>query len=217
MSNKNIELLDKRNKIYVKTGLEMSLTADDNSFCEKCTYVGQKRDQYIVVTPPPEVAALENKLRQADPITVRYSFEGDIFEFSSKLMEINYKPLMLLVLQFPDSIEKKEFRCQKRICCFISATMESNNETQDGIIKDISKFGCRFVFETSGKLEKTIGNDDQIALAFDFPGISDRQEIMGKIKDIRRNESRLDVGIEFISTAWWVPPYDWDPNRTNGN
>ena len=208
MPNKNIELLDKRNKIYVKTGLEMSLTAEDNSFCEKCTYVGQKRDRYLVVTPPPDFAAIENKLRQADPITVRYSFEGNIFEFSSKLMEIKYKPLMLLILQFPDSIEKKELRSQKRICCFISATMEINNEIQDGIIKDISKFGCRFVFETSGKLEKALRSDDQIALAVDFPGISDRQEIMGKIKDVRRNESRLDVGIEFMSIAWWVPPYD---------
>jgi hypothetical protein len=208
MPDKNIELLDKRNKIYVKIGLEMSLTVEDNSFCENCTYVGQKRDRYIVVTPPPDFAAIENKLCQADPITVRYSFEGNIFEFSSKLMEIKYKPLMLLVLQFPDLVEKKELRSQERICCFISATMEINNEIQDGIIKDISKFGCRFVFETSGKLEKALRNDDQIALAFDFPGISDQQEILGKIKDIRRNESRFDVGIEFMSIAWWVPPYD---------
>ena len=208
MSNKNIELINKKNKIYVKTGLEMSLTVEDNSFCEKCTYVGQKRDQYIVVTPPTGFAALENKLRQADPITVRYSFEGDIFEFSSKLMEINYKPLMLLILQFPDSIEKKELRSQKRICCFLSATLKINDETQDGIIKDISKFGCRFVLETSNKLEKPLRSNDQIALAFDFPGISDRQEIMGTIKDIRKKESRLDVGIEFAKVAWWVPPYD---------
>jgi hypothetical protein len=208
MSNKNIQLINKKNKIYVKTGLEMSLTVEDNSFCEKCTYVGQKRDQYIVVTPPTGFAALENKLRQADPITVRYSFEGDIFEFSSKLMEINYKPLMLLILQFPDSIEKKELRSQKRICCFLSATLKINDETQDGIIKDISKFGCRFVLETSSKLEKPLRSNDQIALAFDFPGISDRQEIMGTIKDIRKKESRLDVGIEFAKVAWWVPPYD---------
>jgi hypothetical protein len=208
MSDKNIELLDKRNKIYVKTGVEMSLTAGNPGFCEKCTYVGQKRDQYIVVTPPPDFAALEIKLLKADPITVRYSFEGNIFEFSSKLIEIKYEPLMLLLLQFPVSIEKKELRSQKRICCFISATMEINDETQDGIIKDISKFGCRFIFETSGKLEKAVRIDDQIALAFDFPGIPDRQEIMGKIKDVRRNESRLDVGIKFSSIAWWVPPYD---------
>jgi hypothetical protein len=86
--------------------------------------------------------------------------------------------------------------------------MEIKDQTQDGIIKDISKFGCRFVFEPSGKLGKALRIDDQIALAFDFPGITDRQEIMGKIKDIRKKESRLDMGIEFKGVAWWVPPYD---------
>ena len=208
MSDKNIELLDKRNKIYVKTGLEMSLTAGDGSFCGKCTYVGQIRDQYIVVTPPPDFPALENELLQADQIMVRYLFERDIFEFSSKLMEVKHSPLMLLILQFPVAVEKKELRSQKRINCFISAKLEINDETQNGIIKDISKSGCRCVFENSGKLEKALRIDDQIALAFGFPGIFDRQEVMGKIKDIRKKESRLDVGIEFERVAWWVPPYD---------
>jgi len=208
MSGKNIELIDKRNNIYVETGAEMSLAAGDLCFSGKCTFVGQSRDQYIVVTPPPNFPVHENDLLEADQIMVRYLFEGDIFEFTSKLIEIKYKPLILLLLQYPVSVEKKELRSQKRISCFISAKMEVNNETQDGIIKDISKFGCRCVFETSIKLEKALRIDDHIALGFGFPGIFDRQEILGKIKDIRRKESRLDLGIEFTSIAWWVPPYD---------
>ena len=160
------------------------------------------------MTPPPDFSEHENKLLQTDRITVRYTFEGDIFEFTSKLKEIEYKPLVLLLLQYPDSVEKKELRCQKRISCFISTKMEVNNVTRDGIIKDISKFGCRCVFDASAKLEKVLRIDDHIALGFGFPGIFDEQEILGKIKDIRRQESRLDLGIEFSSIAWWVPPYD---------
>jgi c-di-GMP-binding flagellar brake protein YcgR len=207
MSDKNIELLDKKNKIYVKTGVEMSLTAVDICFCGKCTYVGQKRDQYIVVTPPPNFHEFENKLFLADQIMVRYLFEGDIFEFPSKLIEIKHEPLTLLSLQFPVSIAKKELRSQKRISCFISTKMKVNNETQDGIIKDISKSGCQCVFEPTGKLEEELRLADQIALTFGFPGIFEQQEIMGKIKDIRREENRIDVSIEFTSLAWWVPPY----------
>lgn len=208
MAGKNIELIDKRNDIIIETGAEMSLAAEDLGFSGQCTFVGQRSDEYIVVTPPPNFPAFENKLLQADQITVRYLFEGDIFEFTSRLLEIKCNPLMLLLLQYPVSVEKKELRSQKRISCFISAKMEINNETHDGIIKDISKFGCRCVFETSKKLEKAIRVDDHIALGFGFPGIFDRQEILGKIKDIRMKESRLDVGIEFASIAWWVPPYD---------
>ena len=208
MAGKDIELIDKRNSIYVETGTEISLTAGELDFSGKCTYVGQRKNQYIVVTPPPNFSANENKLLQANRIMVRYLFEGDIFEFKSKLLEVKCKPLMLLLLQYPVSVEKKELRSQKRISCFISAKMEVNNETHDGIIKDISKLGCRCVFETSAKLEKALRIDDHIALGFGFPGIFDRQEILGKIKDIRMKESRLDVGIEFASIAWWVPPYD---------
>jgi hypothetical protein len=186
----------------------MSLAAGELGIPGKCTFVGQKKDQYIVVTPPPNFPAFENKLLQADRIMVSYLFEGDIFEFTSKLLEITCKPLILLLLQYPAAVEKKELRSQERISCFISAKTEVNNETQDGIIKDISKFGCRCVFETSGKLGKALQIDDHISLGFGFPGIFDRQKILGKIKDIRMKESELDVGIEFASIAWWVPPYD---------
>ena len=50
--------------------------------------------------------------------------------------------------------------------------------------------------------------DDRIALNFCFPGIVDRQEIWGRIKDIQTQDRKVDMGIEFESIAWWVPPYD---------
>ena len=210
MAGKSIELIDKSNNASIETGTEMSLAAAKLGLFEKCIFVDKKRDQYIVVTPPPNFPALENNLLQAGRIMVTYSFKGDIFEFTSELKEIKYKPLMLLLLQYPASVEKKELRSQKRISCFISAKMEINNETQNGIIKNISRLGCRCIFEASSKLEKTLRIDDRIALGFGFPGIFEKQDIIGKIKDIRMKENNLVVGIEFLSIAWWIPPYDSD-------
>jgi c-di-GMP-binding flagellar brake protein YcgR len=208
MAGESIKLIDKRKNLTVETGAEICLAAEDLKYFGKCIFVGQKIDQFIVVTPPSNFSSVEKNLLQANSLMVRYQFEGDIFEFTSQVLEIKYEPLTLLLLQYPVTIEKKELRSQKRISCFISAKMEVNNELQDGIIKDISKLGCRCVFETSKKLESALRIDDHISLSFGFPGICDEQEILGKIKDIRMEESRLDVGIEFASTAWWVPPYD---------
>jgi c-di-GMP-binding flagellar brake protein YcgR len=208
MARKTIKLIDKGKNLTVETGAEICLAAEDLGYLGKCIFVGQKKDQFIVVTPPSNFSPVEKNLLQANPILVRYQFEGDIYEFTSKVLEIKYEPLTLLLLQYPVAIEKIELRSQKRISCFISAKTEVNNETQDAIIKDISKSGCRCVFETSKKLEIALRIDDHISLSFGFPGIFDEQEILGKIKDIRMEESGLDVGIEFASTAWWVPPYD---------
>ena len=208
MAGRSIELIDKRNNIFVEAGSEMSLATGDLGYCGKCIFVGQKEDRFMVVTPPSNFSSHEKKLVQAKIIMVSYLYEGDIYEFTSKVLEIKHDPLRLILLQYPVAVEKKELRAQKRISCFISAKMETKTETQDGIIKDISKSGCRCFFETSKKLEKELQIDDHISLSFGFPGISDEQEILGKIKDIRKEETQLDVGIKFEKAAWWVPPYD---------
>ncbi len=42
MAGKNIELIDKRNKIYVETGAEMSLATGELGISGQCTFVGQR-------------------------------------------------------------------------------------------------------------------------------------------------------------------------------
>ena len=208
MASNCIELIDETKQIFIETGTVLSLTVEGFESSVRSTFVGKKSDRYIVITPPSGFDTLEKKLLQADRIKIKYLFEGDIFEFKSKLEEITHNPLMLLLLQYPASVEKQELRSQKRISCFISAKVEINNEMKDGVIKDISKRGCRCEFETSKNMEKTVRIDDRIALNFCFPGIVDRQEIWGRIKDIQTQDRKVDMGIEFESIAWWVPPYD---------
>jgi c-di-GMP-binding flagellar brake protein YcgR len=208
MASNRVELIDEKKNIFIETGTDLSLTVEGFDSSVQSTFVGKKSDQYIVITPPSEYNTIVKKLLQADQIKIKYLFKGDIFEFKSKLTEISHTPLLLLLLQCPASVEKLELRGQKRISCFISAEVEINNEMKNGVIKDISKSGCRCVFEASKKVEETVRIDDFIALNFSFPGIVDRQEIFGRIKDIQIKDGKLDMGIEFESIAWWVPPYD---------
>jgi hypothetical protein len=208
MASHCVELIDEKKNIFIETGTVLSLTFDGFESSVESTFVGKKSNQYIVITPPSGFDMIEKKLLKADRIKIKYLFEGDIFEFDSRLTKIAHDPLMLLLLQYPASVEKQELRSLKRIHCFISAQVEIHKEMRDGVIKDISKRGCRCEFETSKNMEKTVRLDDRIALNFCFPGIVDRQEILGRIKDIQTEDSKLDLGIEFESIAWWVPPYD---------
>lgn len=208
MAVKNIEMIDKKNSIYIETGTELSLTAEGLDLTVKCIYVGQKGDQYIVITPPGNINAVEKDLLRSQWIKIYYSLEGNILQFTSKLLEITSKPLKLLLMEYPASVEIQELRSQKRINCYISAEIEINNDIRAGVIKNISKRGCRCVFEVAATNEDILQIDDRIVLNFNFPGIADKQEIQGTIKDIQVKEKQLEIGLEFASIAWWVPPYD---------
>jgi c-di-GMP-binding flagellar brake protein YcgR len=208
MSINDLEGIDKKNNLDLETGTELSLAVDGLDVALKSTFVGKKESQYIVITPPSNFSSIEKKLLQSDRIKIKFSFKGNILKFTSKLMEITNSPLKLLLLEYPASVVKQESRSHKRISCFISAKIDINNETKAGVIKNISKRGCCCVFEAAAKTDNTLRCDDLITMSFNFPGIVDRQEVLGKIKDVRKKEKQLEVRIEFADMAWWVPPYD---------
>jgi hypothetical protein len=208
MARYGIELIDEKNQIFIETGAVLSITVEGCKSSLESIFVGKKGDQYIVITPPPGFDAIEKNLVHAERIEIKYVFDGEIFEFNTKIVKVTHNPLMLLSLRYPAAVEKQELRSQKRIRCFISAQAKIHNETKDGVIKDISKKGCRCVFETFTNIQKKAQIGDRIALNFCFPGIVDRQEILGQIKDIQTKDAKLDLGIEFETVAWWVPPYE---------
>jgi c-di-GMP-binding flagellar brake protein YcgR len=208
MSVNNLEGIDKKHNLALETGTELSLAVDGIDIELKSTYVGKEGSKYIVITPPSNFSGIEKKLVQSNRIQIKFSVQGNIFKFTSKLMEITNSPLKLLSLKYPASVVKQESRSHKRISCFISAKIDINNETKAGVIKNISKRGCCCVFEAAAKTDNTLRCDEHITMSFNFPGIVDRQEVLGKIKAVRNKEKQLEVRIEFADIAWWVPPYD---------
>jgi c-di-GMP-binding flagellar brake protein YcgR len=192
----------------IEPGTALALAVDGLPHPLRSIYVGQKGNRRIVMTLPIHISQEETELLRSNQVKIKYLFDGKIFEFTSKLIEITSNPVKLLVLEYPASIDKKEFRSQKRINCFISAKIKVHNEIRDGVIKSISKRGCCCVFEASANADKSLRRNDPITMSFFFPGIIDRQEVLGKIKDIRIGERQLEIGVEFAEMAWCVPPYE---------
>jgi hypothetical protein len=127
--------------------------------------------------------------------------------FTTKLKKIVSTPLNLLLLDYPDSVVRNDSRSHRRISCFISAQVEISDKIRGGVIKNISKSGCLIIFKLSKSPESDLQAGEPISLRFFFPGIAGKQEILGKVKEIQAQKDQLKVGIEFLDTAWWVPPY----------
>ena len=207
MADNVIKLGNTINEALIETGAALNIKFDDNEPPVKCTFAGKDKDQHIFVIPPSNIDTIEYHLPLSNRSTITYGFGGEIFTFQSRLLEIINRPLKLLILEYPTSVNKQEFRSQKRINCYIAAKIEINHQVKDGVIKNISKRGCRCVFEIGKDKHSGLHTGDTISLSFRFPGIIDQQDISGKIKDIQINNSQLEIGVEFSENAWWVPPY----------
>ena len=203
----SLEGIENKIDFDLKPGTDLSLAIDGLDGVLESTYVGSKGRQFIVITPPSNIGRNEKKLLRGHRITIKYSFKGHMLQFTSKLAEITDRPLKLFLLEYPASVVKQELRSHKRISCFISAKIDINDETKTGVIKNISKRGCCCVFEAAENTDNILRNGDHVSISLNFPGIVDRQEVLGKIKQVRQKNKQREVRIEFADIASWIPPY----------
>ena len=82
--------------------------------------------------------------------------------------------------------------------CYIPVKIKFNEGEANGAILDINKGGCRSHIK---KIEceniQSVEIDDQISLIFPFPGIEGELEVLGNIRNIRRDKDGMELGAMF--------------------
>jgi len=189
----------------IKVGSWFYLKLDDKKK-ERVLYVGLKEGDYLVTTAPSFINASLPK-----DVTAYFFTEKGIYEFYTNVLEFIKYPIGLLVLSYPKFVELKDQRNYKRIKCFVSARvqyrLENGSTLLKGIIKDISKKGCKIVFPSKEVNHIPFEKEERIIISVKFPGIGEEQKTVGSIKNILRDKEEISLGIEFDDIAWWVPPY----------
>ncbi|RLC32485.1 MAG: hypothetical protein DRH37_00445 [Deltaproteobacteria bacterium] len=209
MNSGTLTLLDQKNDVCIETGARLNLKFEGSDREMGCIFVGGRTGRYIVLTCPPELDSGGNMPVKGSRVVARFFREGRALEFQARFVTFASDPVRLILLEYPDSVRECDLRAQKRITCFISATIEV--ETEDhagvvtGVIQNISKNGCRFLIRTSQN--KVFRNDEEVTLRCRFPGIVGEQEALGRVQDIQKEDDEISVGIAFSDLLWWVPPY----------
>jgi c-di-GMP-binding flagellar brake protein YcgR len=204
--------LDEQKSTFIETGTTLLIDIEGFECSFKSLFVGMKFNEYIVVTPPSPEASDKAKIPEGAFLNVRYLCGGKSFSFQTRLIKMASNPVDLLLLSFPESIKSGEKRSQKRINCFLSAKVEfktgEKGEVIHGVIKDISKTGCRFQFTVPESKKDLFKVDEEAILRCHFPGISGEQSALGKFIDVLNLNGEISVGIQFSTMLWWVPPYE---------
>ncbi|KMY65899.1 hypothetical protein AAU61_19930 [Desulfocarbo indianensis] len=111
----------------------------------KSELVGMDPDNYLIVKSPRGDLQIKNKISTGNLVLVNYLFRGCVYTFQSHILGAAERPFNLFFLSFPKVVSRKELRRDKRVDCYLSATVSVAGEGISGAIVDLSQSGCKFV------------------------------------------------------------------------
>ena len=192
--------------LRLQRGSLLRFVDEDKGEVTEGLFIGPEDNSDFVVVPLSETML---KKKEGESLHARCSFQGDMVEFQSTIVEIIDRPVRLWRIQVPTDVTIFDLRDHKRIQCSVSANIEAIHRGQfvTGIIRDISKSGARCLFQRTEDAENAFEMDQKITLRCTFPGIPGEQSTVGTITEILKSETELSIGIQFTESVWWVPPY----------
>ncbi len=199
MKGNELDFFEFGKRICLEIGLPIQLKLEGVAFPLQSVLVGMEIDEYLIIKIPVQFANIKHKLFPGIDIVVRYLYQGIVFGFQTKLIEIISKPVKLLFLEYPRIIEHHELRSHKRAQSIFPATIRIKDKTNNGAIIDVSKNGCRcHMLSSRSEHLPPVQIDDEISIMCKFPGVEGDHEVLGKIRNIKKSRNELIVGIEFL-------------------
>ena len=196
----------------IQIGAQLILDFKDREEPVTACFVGEKNGKYIVVTFPEEESSYVKDIKKQDEIRVQYSDNDVRYEFNSKILQLLYDPVDLIVMEYPTEINSVDKRSSERMNCMLSAKLKNQlgNDTRlsIGIIENINKTGCLCILTKRKGKDATFSEGDQVYLKCQFPGLVGEQTAKGKVIRMQEEDNDVVIGIHFDEKIWWVPPYE---------
>ncbi len=137
-------------------------------------------------------------------ITVRFLLSGAVYGFKTGIVRVHEKS-GLVVLEYPDSIQKVELRKSERLNVMISAVITTGCETDsdtgqtwtmetlDGAILDISEIGALLAVNSSDLIN--VGHT--VTISATLPGGANVDSLNAEIRNVKPASSKLLLGVSF--------------------
>jgi len=195
--------LNKAEGIYIDIGTKVYLEIDGVTFSVTSVFIGLLKDEFMIITLPKRYKSVKNKLYPGNKMIVKYLHEGSVYAFQASVIEMITSPIQALALEYPKVVQKRELRGSKRRHVVIPGRVEAKKTEFPIIVDDISKKGCRFMHQGKTNLRE----GDLLRVYCKFPGFADEAGAMACVRNIRREQGTLSIGVEFqdATQAFLVP------------
>ena len=167
-----------------------------------CELIGVEDGKYLIVKMPSLhiMESVSNLLVNGNEITAKYMHKGTMFGFQSTIIDLIQKPFKLVFIKYPDKTDSYDVRGNKRVECFLPASLKIAEQILEGSITDISRAGCLFTIDTDEheSLINMLKLSNDIKTGFYLPGISEELSADADQKSIKIDTDGSSVGIEFV-------------------
>ncbi len=191
---------------FFPAGLPIQIEISGVSIKMSSVSVGYLADNCLIIKYPSTGAfgSIASKLFKGNKVTVRYTSGGDVFGFQSELLGTISDPVRLLYIAYPTVIARRSLRSHRRVECYLPANLtidgaKSGDIVREGIITDISSGGCSFnMVKASPDLTlPDVRVKDTIILHVRLPGMENRIELSGDVRNMQRDSQIIGTGIRF--------------------
>jgi len=164
--------------------------------------IGVEDGKYLIVKMPSlhVMESVSNLLVNGNEITAKYMHKGTMFGFQSTVIDLIQKPFKLVFIKYPDKTDSYDVRGNKRVECFLPASLKIAEQILEGSITDISRAGCLFTIDTDEheSLINMLKLSNEIKIGFFLPGIAVELSADADQKSIKIDTDGSSVGIEFV-------------------
>lgn len=168
----------------------------------KSYIVGAKDKQYLIFEQPDvkKYGYVRDQLEDGVVLVVRTICEkttGECLAFRTELKGVNNHPYKLLFVNFPDEIQMRELRRERRQYYRHPAQIFTvkHGSRMSGLITDISAGGCRFELEVDDGVRGIKQEYVQVELM--HPDDGRIVEVTAKVCSQRKQHKTISIGLAF--------------------
>ena len=164
----------------------------------KGTFIGMEPGSFFILRLPTG-AGVHDHLFEGNQVVVKHLHDGIVYGFRSSVMAYLYKKgVILVLLDYPSSLETHELRKEQRVDFLVPATLSSEEGSVEGFVLDISPSGCRFAMDPSFE-SSPIDFDliKEVTINFEIIGVQGAKQFNCRVKSIIQNHPPISLGLEF--------------------
>ena len=154
------------------------LVERSNEFKSLAYYVGWMPDEFLILKPSSR-SDFNVRYPLYEKLIVRYLIANLLYSLEARVLYTIIEPAQLIFLEQPKHVEVLTLRKYERTGCLISAKVNIQSRSFDGIIIDISNYGMKIILDGDRTIVANWDRDMEIEIKISMLGYDKNMSVTG--------------------------------------